>query len=296
MRELTPEQLKYYEENNHKQNIMIALLIVVIVLLGILCVYFTFFNKKSNESNKPMTEKIDSQFEDTSYAYIITDNASHEEVIIRDVFKHTKGIDVIVSNSNDAIDTEESIKNLAQKLGFEQDEIKKMDITLWKKLIDKSNYYTIYNKDDVIETIKEFYDGYKHNLNFDNSVCIDMSTGVVCYDKSIEKFIYNKNVNSIQNRSIMLPKIILNKEKNNDIYKISFIQTYYKFEKDEKEDYCYIVDKDNYRLSVDCINAVDNLATIEKYEKLHEDEMPQYEVTFKINDNSYEFIGIKRLN
>lgn len=296
MRELTPEQLKYYEENNHKQNIMIVLLIVIIVLLAILCVYFTFFNKKSNESNESITEKIDSQFEDISYTSIITNNISHDEMIMQEILKHTKGIEVSGGEFADIIEMEESIKKLGQELGLSKSEIDKIDIVLWEKLMGGSTDYTIYSRKDLLNSVDKLYSGYKHNINFDDSMCINMTTGVVCYDKNIEKLIYHKNISLIQNSNIMLPKIVLNKVMNDDIYKISFMQTYYKFEKDENEDYCYIVDKDNYRLRVDCIDNVDDLTTIEKYEKLHEDEMPQYEISFKIIDNSYEFIDIKRIN
>ncbi|MBQ6013918.1 MAG: hypothetical protein IJK66_02675 [Bacilli bacterium] len=296
MRELTPEQLKYYEENNHKQNIMIVLLIVIIVLLAILCVYFTFFNRRMNEDNELITKKIDSQFEDISYISMVINGVSHDEIIMQGILKHTKGKDVIASKFINISSMEESTIKLGEELGFSKEQIDRIDITLWERMIKEGTDFTIYDKKDVTDTIAKLYNGYKHNLNFDNSICIDMSVGIACYDKNIEKLIYHKSVDLTQNSSIMLPKIILNKEINNDVYKISFMQTYYKFEEDENEDYCYIVDKDNYRLSVDCIDEVNDLTTIEKYEKLHEDEMPKYEVSFKINDNSYEFIDVKRIN
>ncbi len=320
-RSLNEEQLRYYKDDDKKKNIIIALLIVVVILLSIMCIYFMFFNKKNDEkvvednnkivekelTNEEKIEIINLQIKEFPYTKIITDNISHDElftsVAINKALYEIKGNDPSNSDWTDISDEVETIKKLAEALGLTKNEVSKIDIELWKKIYGGSTSYTIYNKTDVVDAVKKIYKNYKYNLNLNESKYMNLNGSDIIYDKNIDKLIYHQG--GVTYNSTISPVIVLDTSFENNVYKMNFIKTIYKFSSDDMEgDYCYVVDTNGEHNNIDCFSTssepVGSGETLEKmatdYAMSHKDDLPQYEISFKIDGNSYEFVEIKKLN
>ena len=313
---LNEDQLNYYKASDRNKNITIIILSIVVVLLSVLCVYFTFFRKSDKVEKEEhaveipvdkFKEEIDMQIKNIAYTRIVNEKISHDklflETVLNSAIYNVEGTDIgevdILSEEDEVV----TIKKIATALGLTESEVEDIDIEIWKNIYGGSTGYTIYDRKDIENYIEETYKNYKYNLNLNSSKYIELSAGGMIYDKNIDKFIYH--VSGTTFSPLIKPIIVLNKSFVDKVYKIVFIQTSFKFAEDDVEDdYCYVIDKDEEHKKIDCFSTfeepVGSGETLEQMAKdyvlNHKSDLPQYEISFKLNSDKYEFIDIKKLN
>ena len=318
-----PINNNYYEPQKNNRGVkalLVVLIILVLCLIGLTCYKMFVYDKKDNKNNKdntPVEEKENNKEENTPAEEKENGTSSISKELenkIKDNFMNAPYVEIL--NSNKDISKEMVLYYTITTIGscnpMECYGEYKNQNSEYYKLYDKNydmlneKYSTkfdgqtlkaIYNSEIINKSARELYG---KTITFANEEIVKVSkmypTNVI-YVKSNDLFaVYGGGGGMISDGTFSV-KTIVNTGFKNNIYTIRFVETLYRAYIDENnstDTYCYIIDKNNQKTKIECYD--DDKNKINDYSLSHKDELPQYEVSFKIDGNSYEFIDIKKVN
>ena len=315
-----------YEKKNNGGNVLLIILIILVTLLIALLCYKMFVYDKKND-NKETKNVVDNKK--------IEENDKIEEALLKSIettFYNGRYVDIL--NSNKKVDKEILLEYAIKEIGgcgsvscsgkYNFDYYKK-HVTPYYDELDKKYFsddskisflgqevYALYSIDDVKQSLKVLYGSNAKMPSFKNEEIIKINRMFptrVMYLENINKFMVAIGGGGMTGGYIYDDKRILDTQYKNSIYMIRFLETTYQYDTDEQneylEKYCYVIDKNNKKKEIECLAYYDGenfdydktMDNINSYSLSHKDELPQYEISFKVNsDNTYEFVDIKKVN
>lgn len=278
------EQINNYKEpkGNNVAKVLLAIVIILLLLVTGLVVYKRLVldkkvdNKGANNKveenknisiSKELEDKIKEDIEEFPYVSIVRYNISYDELYKTKIaYLVVGGLEInTVPASPNATVKGDVVRSAAKELyNYELTYDKDTDIPFNKLTFNgEANIYAKYNKE------KDEYSVEKQGV-----------TGTVL------------NVNTI-----------INAKYNNGVYTVTFVDGIYNYVRSAKND-CSVVNKSGDNISMKCFSTdtepVVDIRTLNEmaneYVRNHKDELPQYEITFKIDGNNYSFDNIKKIN
>lgn len=277
-------------------------------------------NDTSNNIDGLSTElynEIKKSIDEVPYTSIITSNISYKELyelyiltklydFPKDEIEFNYNYENIVVDKNGVkyADNNSSQYLTAKALGFTVDEIKKLHLDKWEHYINVdsggSNYGIIDGKIMRDRAKKLNYDLILNETKlFKLDLIINYPHEYVIYEKDLDLYIIHFGDGIVP--GVSDKKIILNGKLNDEILKINYVETSVIYDEE-----CSIRNKDNKYEKVDAKCKViseydkDDFRKLDKYfeqyVKSHKENFSQYEISFKISNDNYEFVDIKKIN
>lgn len=299
---------------------LVALIIIIALLVGALG-YYTYFvydgNKKESSGDIELKKseleiEVDKNVLSFPYARIIDKNVSYDELnkayIVSNAWeelnidyenvekqyssnlKLTKDINNVKYSSY----KKNTAQYIAKMLGLTVDEINKIDLDSWNKILGDNTKFYIIDGVTLKNKIKEL--SIDNDAMFNSSFIINkdilgnldgvVSKGNIMYDKNIDKVIMHENGNT----SGTVRKIyITSNELKNNVYKVNFVEGYF------EEGTTYKLKAiDGSSIDVD-ITTVDKEFILNEALKNNHDKLDKYEITFKKVNDIYQFDSIKKI-
>lgn len=313
------------KSNNGVKVLLVILILLVLCLIGLTCYKMFIYDKKNDnkQNSNVVEEKEDNKPDNNIVEEKNNDNlklSAELEEKIKDNFEFADYVKIL--NSNKVPSKEEVYYYTIKKIeGCDPMECKgKYDYNKMKEYenvfnekysheFDGQTLYAVYNMEDIEDSVRELY-GSNVKLNFENKEVVSISNMYptkVLYVKDINKFGVYIGGGGMVSDGVDHLKLIVDTTLKDNIYSINYIDTKYRAYLSELSDdkYCYIVGKNNNKINNECYATEENWTSkkdeidnkIKSYSLSHKDELPQYEVSFKINtDNTYEFNDIKKIN
>lgn len=303
---MNSQYLNNYNNLNNQNNKsgnggLIAILVIIIIALAGVCLYLFVDNKDSDvDNNKDNNIQENESNEDV-------DNDENTDLISRFPLNNKEDLNEIVTNlpitviANGHYDYKyifesHAIYTVLDKLSHENNLSKnEWDITRFN--YDELYVYNggrdesqveYYKGKDVIEKIKEIFN---YNIKLESKSyggcqvhTVSNNCIVMEYDEKIDKLVVAQSGGTAGK----VINTIINSSYANNIYKINYVNHEYS----PAGNGCYEIVDNN-----DKINTLCSDKELNDYSLAHKDELPQYEVSFKINDdNTYEFLNLKKVN
>ena len=176
---------------------------------------------------------------------------------------------------------------ILKQFGLTVEEIEKANINLMEGNLGGQINFDMYDANEVVDKVKELYDydlKFNESKNYGGEIFTDYFGATILYDSGINKFIFQSGGGV----PITGNGTIIDSKHENEYYKIDIVYTAYSIG-------CTVMDKNNNEKEISCEEA--SADKRDAYALSHKDELPQYEVSYKINsDNTYEFMNIKKVN
>lgn len=255
------------EEKKSYKTLNIIAAVLMVFLIALTCYKVFIFDKKDNKNNKdnpPVEEK-----ENNNQYPLINNDFLKEQVLNMPLFNIAKYKETTYKQLYEGYVINMAMQKLTSQKSLSKEELEK---TIFKTLstsqyedLTKDEYAVYYNGKEVVDKVKELYNYDLKLETKDYGGCQVVSLNNVCdgrnYDKTIDKFIaYNSGGVALKTTAI-----IIDEKETNNIYTVKYaISELWPDDEDTKE------------------NDYTNL--------------PQYEVSFKIDGNSYEFVDIKAVD
>ena len=307
-----------YEKNNSGVKVLLIILIILVLcLIGLIC-YKMFIYDKKNDNKKDNNVVENNNKNDNKKEETLKLSAELEKKI-KDNFEFADYVKIL--NSNKVPSKEEVYYYTIKKIAgcnptkcdgeYDYDKMKEYENIFEEKYSYEfvgQTLYAVYNMENIENSIRELY-GSNVKLNFENKEVVSISNMYptkVLYVKDINKFAVYSGGGGMVSDGVDRLKLIIDTSFNGNVYSIKYIDTNYRAYLSELSDdkYCYIVGKDNNKINNECYATEENWSNkndeinskIKGYALEHKDELPQYEVSFKIDGNTYEFNDIKKIN
>lgn len=310
-----------FEKNNNRVKILLILVIVIVLLVGILSVYKMFvYDKKNNGDNLLFVEeKIKSEIINQNkyqYSVLIENNLTYDELyelyVLKEVFGsfdncRSADFDMIgdVSTGCESNDDLCLARNVAKAYGFSDDDISKMHFDLWGYIGGRC--YTFFRGSTIRNKAKEMFN---YNLSQSDTKLFKLSklggilpsSTISVYEKDLDIYFVNDGGGGGTGMSIY-NRIILNTNLKDNIYKVTYTETFYHWL--PGSDYVSYINKDGKSIDLSCTENIlgDNGCDYEKLYMLFNEHdlsdaenLSQYEISFKIVGDLYEFVDIKEVN
>ena len=309
---------KQVTNNNYSNNSNTILKVIVVILVLFLClltsykvlIYDKKDNKPVNDNNIENNDKKDySSFgsvEDInksitvfSYAQLTNTDKTYEELYRTFILWNSKKAvsKSDIKNYNTLNGLPKTGLELAKGFDLTDEEISKIDETLWKQAIGNNSNQTMIDGSVIKSKVKELYGDYGNM--FDKSFVANMSdlgwlqntneqfNSIMIYDANVDKLVID---GSSGETKIKYTTQILSSNIYNDIYNIRFIEAFVDDTSIKKGDFKKPEDLDKkYSCSLEEISINDCIST-------SRDELNQYDITFKKINNNWYFDSIKKLN
>nr|HOO68144.1 hypothetical protein [Bacilli bacterium] len=208
-------------------------------------------------------------------------------------------------------DTIGDLKTIWQKLGFTVAEIEEMDTSLWPCSLTVNGgveSYTIVDGSEIRNKIIEMF-GTDNNI-FDESF-VFYTTEDYAYSCGIYEYIYDKNVNKIIYFALTGCGIgdfdksyVVSQYEEDEEYKIEIVDVVFKgYYFDDFPSEVKIYNHSNYVNNNEVlpiltltINSEDEESNIEEEIIKNKDKFDNYEITYKIVGDTYQFVSIEYLD
>lgn len=295
-------------------NKKLKILIVVLLVIAIISVVIGIFVSKNITSDGELKAK--ESVYNIPYARIIDKEISYDELYKTYViFESINNLQYIEVNLEDEKENDnnnvkypdystEDLGYIGKKFGLTVTEIEKMDKTIWNiKLLDGYSQRVIYKGKEVKNKATELFG----NLDiFNNSFIVNFSNlGLYKNATYSYGYIFDKNLDILVSTGsgstggLIWNKIYITDEvKNKDIYKVKFVEAYFR-ENILMDSYSNPV----VNIEMPFANPWQNgqfvsyptekevNEAIEKYQN----KLNKYEITFKIDNETYKFEEIKKI-
>lgn len=275
-------------------------------------------NSNNNDKNdtkvpisKELEEKIKKEVKEQKipYTYIVTDKTSYakvyEKYVLKNVFEKLEK-DGVEDYKYNEVDTEgvNIIDYIYLNFGFTKDQLTNVykNENIYEENFSGGSWPpSIYKGETVRNKLKEMYN---YDLNYTSTQHVNLynfcGTKHFIYEKELDVFIKKDDGGCTCGWSN--DRTIIDSSYKDNIYTIKYIDTVYTWV-EGINDGCSVVNNKGKETTIQCFRkecgeGTDKLDDdLTNYSLSHKDELPQYEISFKINsDNTYEFVNIKKVN
>lgn len=307
--------------NRHSNNSNTILIVIVIILVLFLCFLTSYKvliydkkyykpvddNKLENNNKKDYysyqsVEDIDKSITIFSYAQLTNTDKSYEELYRTFILWNSKNAlgKSDIKNYNTLNGLPKTGLELAKGFDLTNEEISKIDETLWEQVIGNNSNQTMINGDVMKAKVKELYGDYGNM--FDKSFVANMSdlgwlqntneqfSSIIIYDANVDKIVID---GSRGESKIKYTTQILSSNIDNDIYTIRFTEAFVDDTSIKKGDFAKQEDLNPGVKRPSC-----NLEYVDVNDCMSasRDELNQYDITFKKINNNWYFDSIKKLS
>lgn len=314
------KEIKQIPNNGHSNNSKAILTVIVVILVLFLCFLTSYkvliYDKKDY---KPVDDnKLENNNKKVYYSYASLEDVDKSIVIfpyvqLTNTDKPYEELyrTFILWNSKNAL-SKSDIKNyntvnglpktgleLAKGFDLTDEEIGKIDETLWEQVIGNNLNQTMIDGDAIKAKVKELYGNYGDM--FDKSFVANISdlgwiqntneqfSSIMIYDANVDKLVID---GSSGTNKIKYITQILSSNVNNDNYTIRFAEAFIDGIVIKKGDFIKQEDLTGFRRITCTLEEVDANDCISS----SRDELNQYDIVFKKINNNWCFDSIKKLS